>query len=82
MASSATASTVEFDDSWIDAEWELLQSDETYELQVADVQMIYHQMVISNQLLGILAAAVVIAMIWSLMKFFIRLIADNITNQF
>lgn len=82
IMSVATPSNVEFDDSWMDAEWELLQSDETYEIQVADVQMIYHQMVISNQLLGILVAALVIAMIFAVMKFFIKLVTHNITNYF
>ncbi len=82
IMSVATPSNVEFDDSWMDAEWELLQSDETYEIQVADVQMIYYQMVISNQLLGILVAALVIAMIFAVMKFFIKLVTHNITNYF
>lgn len=82
MVSTATASTVEFDDSWMDAEWELLQSDETYEVQIADVQALYQQMVISNQLLGLLVAIMVIAMIWAVMKFFVKLVVNNITNYF
>lgn len=82
MVSTATASTVEFDDSWMDAEWELLQSDETYEVQIADVQALYQQMVISNQLLGLLVATMVIAMIWAVMKFFVKLVVNNITNYF
>lgn len=82
MVSKATASTVDFDDSWMDAEWDLLQSEDVYEVQVAEVQDIYHELVVCNRLLGILDAAVIIAMIWALVKFFVRLVTRNITNYF
>lgn len=43
---------------------------------------VYNQMVVTNRLLGILVAIMIICMIWALVKFFYRLITDNITNYF
>lgn len=53
--------------------------DTTIEYTVSDV---YKQTVITNRLLGILVALVIIVMIFGLMKFIISIVRDNITNQF
>lgn len=46
------------------------------------VSDLYFQMVVSNRLLGIIAALLVVFAIWALIKFFVRLVANNITNHF
>jgi len=43
---------------------------------------IYYQQVITNRLLGILVALVIIMMIFGLMKWIMKLVSDNITNHF
>ncbi len=46
------------------------------------VSDLYFQMVVSNRLLGIIAALLVVFAIWGLFRFFVRLVVDNITNYF
>lgn len=53
--------------------------DALVEYTVSDV---YKQTVITNRLLGIIVALVIIMMIFGLMKFIMGLVRDNITNYF
>ena len=43
---------------------------------------LYEQAVITNRLLGIIAALLIVMVIFGLMKFIIHLVRDNITNYF
>jgi hypothetical protein len=46
------------------------------------VEDFYHQMVVSNELLGVVVAFLILSMIWSLLTFFYKLITRNITNYY
>lgn len=63
-------------------QWEEEEEDfETWWETVEDSGL-YHQAVVTNQLLGIIVAAMIAMMIFGVMKFIIRLVSDNITNYF
>jgi hypothetical protein len=46
------------------------------------VEDFYHQMVVGNELLGVVVAFLILSMIWSLLTFFYKLITRNITNYY
>lgn len=48
----------------------------------AGLQEIYYQTVITNRLLGLIVALVIVTMIFGLMNWIMKLVSDNITNQF
>ena len=76
--SPATGS--DWEDSYI-PDMDLTNDLETGTLADAGLPEIYQQMVIMNRLLGLIVAFFIIAAIFTLMKFTMRLVQDNITNQ-
>lgn len=60
---------------------DLINDLEAGTLADAGLPEIYQQMVITNRLLGLIVAFFIIAAIFTLMKFTMRLVQDNITNQ-
>lgn len=54
------------------------------EIGMSDITLvdIYNQMLVTNRLLGIMVAILIIIMIWGVMRFIIKLVTDNITNLF
>lgn len=66
---------------WLD-EIELINDLGVGTLQDATLSDVHTQLVVCNQLLGIIAAAFVIMMIWGVMQFIIKLVTRNITDYF
>lgn len=81
MRALATGSDIEVDDIFQDME--LINDLEAGTLADADAGLpeLYGQVVIMNRLLGVIIAFIILRVVFDAMKFTLRLIQDNITNQ-